>query len=186
MGALSSCEAKTCREDGQCRRLWQGNDGMSDKKAANILLMQSAARGDTTDVLRALEMGAHPDTIMGMALALEDSGNMEERAHQHITALMRASSNGHVDVAKCLLVARASPKRRDSRGWTPLCHALGAGELAAARELLALFGATSAADATVQRLKSEVLEACAEECGGDVAAKLSTSLDQTIFFEVRI
>merc|ERR1712217_462897 len=71
---------------------------------------------------------------------------------------MQACALGYEDVVTLLLEARANPLRKDRRHWTPLCHALAAGELGIAHKLFEVFPENQ--KAIVHGLRDQILEEC--------------------------
>mmetsp|Transcript_11949 Transcript_11949/g.32309 ORF Transcript_11949/g.32309 Transcript_11949/m.32309 type:complete len:236 (+) Transcript_11949:64-771(+) len=142
-------------------------NALSDAACINVLLAQAAVRGELSDVKRALDQGAKVDTCAELQVNL---GVRDRKRIKRVTPLMRACANGHEDVVASLLAAGASHSRYDSRGWTPLCYALGAGELNLARKLLQqMEGNAAQQKAIAQNLKSELVEEC-EDCASELSA----------------
>lgn len=106
---------------------------LGDQECADIALVQATVRGEVTDVVRALSLGASPNTIAELTLRMGEPKKGRRGRAAHMTPLMRACELGHEDVVLHLIKARASTIQCDSHGWTPLCHALAAGEVAIAR-----------------------------------------------------
>lgn len=176
-----------------------GLQPLTDEECADVLLVNAVIRGELADVRRALATGADPGTVADLALRTAEPQQQPPRprpgtagppgrppalaGHRSdgTTPLMRAAALGHADIVWCLLEAGASLEDRDCRGWTPICHALGAGEVELARALHSRCLAAGAADgaaAAVLRQRQvldargpELLEHCAVEVG-EAAAEL--------------
>merc|ERR1719498_1378290 len=101
---------------------------LSDQECADIALVQATVRGEVADVVRALSLGASPNTIAELTLRMGEPKKGRRGRAAHMTPLMRACELGHEDVVVQLLSAKASAVQCDSHGWTPLAHALAAGE----------------------------------------------------------
>eukprot|EP00930_Biecheleria_cincta_P015382 TRINITY_DN12857_c0_g1_i1.p1 TRINITY_DN12857_c0_g1~~TRINITY_DN12857_c0_g1_i1.p1 ORF type:complete len:253 (-),score=59.11 TRINITY_DN12857_c0_g1_i1:169-927(-) len=131
--------------------------GLSDQECADVLLAQASVRGELQDVQRALGQGASVDTRAELCIAM---GDLSGKKPRKLTPLMRACSAGHSEVVEMLLAANASLWRADADGWTPLCHALGAGELMLARQLLVAAGPHSERQKGIARAKqAQVMDA---------------------------
>lgn len=149
-------------------------DPLNDKECADIALVQATLRGDLSDVQRAIAQGASLHTTADIKLRMgAPSKKGRNSKAKHVTPLMRASSLGHEDVVECLLKAKASPSECDSCGWTPLCYALGAGEVDIARVLWEHSGPhLKRHRETIRRLQAELLAKCVAEAGQDAAAQV--------------
>merc|ERR1712113_144646 len=91
---------------------------------------------------------------------------------------MRACELGHDDIVVSLLDARACTEYRDPAGWTPLCHALGNGEVSIARILVSrMEKAKRQHKELVHHLRSELLESCEANAGEDAALEVTQLLD---------
>uniref|UniRef100_A0A7S2J6K4 Uncharacterized protein n=1 Tax=Zooxanthella nutricula TaxID=1333877 RepID=A0A7S2J6K4_9DINO len=144
--------------------------GLTDQECLEVRLVQAVIRGDVADVQQALKQGAHVNTTAGLSINM---GDVVSYPMRQTTPLMRACALGHTDVVDVLLQARADHWRHDSKGWTPLCHALGAGEFDIARTLLERSRtAVERQKLTAQKLQKELLELCEESAGPDAAAAL--------------
>jgi hypothetical protein len=149
----------------------KGVDPLSDQECANIALVQAAIRGDAADVTRAIALGASPNTIADITLRMGEPKKGRKTKACHLTPLMRACELGHEDVVIQLLNARASALQCDSHGWTPLCHALGAGEINIARIIVQRPGANLKRQKEIWRkLQSEVTARCQAEVGQEAAS----------------
>ena len=86
---------------------------------------------------------------MVMLLAKHGAGLEAKKARSGATALIEASSRGHVSTMRCLISLGVSVEGRDGRrGGTPLHHAAGACQVASVRALL-----KTGADVTTQQWK---------------------------------
>merc|ERR1719329_1225634 len=83
-------------------------------------------------MVRAFGDGADVNTVADLSMSTVQGGTAGRRALR-VTPLMRAAALGHVDVMRQLVERGAYIVKRDSRGWSALCYALGACELQAAR-----------------------------------------------------
>lgn len=146
---------------------------LNDKECANIILVQSVIRDDLTDVTRALDMGASVNTVADLMLGMGPPGQ-DVKKSMSVTPLMRAAALGHVDVMRKLVERGAFLSKKDSRGWSPLCYALGACELEAARLIIAAAGSDADARLALLQVAQAVRPAVLKECGqalGDEAAE---------------
>mmetsp|Transcript_26645 Transcript_26645/g.79483 ORF Transcript_26645/g.79483 Transcript_26645/m.79483 type:complete len:204 (+) Transcript_26645:75-686(+) len=150
--------------------------GLTDKECADVLLVQAVTRGEIPDVQRALENGASIDTCAELCINM---GEIAPKKVVNVTPLMRAAALGHAEVIDILLEAKANPWRSDSHGWTPLCYALGAGELEVARRLLQVVGEDKEEKqkAIAQKLQKQVIEQCEETSGAERAEELKKEFD---------
>lgn len=153
-------------------------DPLSDQECADIALVQATVRGEAHDVVRALSLGASPNTIAELTLRMgEPSKKGRKGRAAHMTPLMRACELGHEDVLMQLLKARASPLQCDSHGWTPVCHALGAGELKLARILAEQPGFKLERQKDIcRKLQSEILAKCKLEASDEAVAAVRREL----------
>lgn len=140
-------------------------DSLGDQGYADVLLAKGATQGDLEDVKRALDLGASPNTRVGLSMKMGEAMHQKGSSPQLVCPLMRACAGGHKDIVECLLDAGAKPNLCDSRGWTALCYALGSGELAVARFLLEHLDEADAAVAKGSFLarREEVIVCCEEE-----------------------
>ncbi|CAE7828225.1 unnamed protein product [Symbiodinium microadriaticum] len=149
--------------------------GLTDQECADVLLAQAAVRGELKDVQRALRDGARVDTRAELCIAMGDANASLPRK---LTPLMRACACGHYEVVCSLLEAKASLWRVDSRGWTPLCHALANCELSMARHLLAEAGTHRERQLKMMTAKrDEIVDYCEEWVGGDSANQLHNEFE---------
>jgi len=151
---------------------------LSDKECADITLVQATLRGDVSDVKRALDHGASVNTTADITLRMGDPNKKCRKGKaKHVTPLMRASGLGHEDVVETLLQARALPSQCDSHGWTPMCYALGAGEVEIARTLWKnSMPRLHRHKEIVRRLQADIVAKCVNEAGPDAAAKVKHEL----------
>merc|ERR1712048_806522 len=99
---------------------------------------------------------------------------------------MRACMNGHSEVVNELIQARADLWRSDRRQWTPLCYALGSGELELARGLLLQDKRRAEGQKViVHRLKTQLIEYCEENAGEGCASELQKELDEGGFLAMK-
>jgi len=130
-----------------------------------VLLAQASVRGDVSDLSRALSMGANVDSRADLCIAM---GANQGKGSKRLTSLMRACHGGHTEAVSFLVAASASLWRADSEGWTPLCHALAAGELKIARQLLASAGPNADRQKKIACSKKvQILESC-DDVGHEV------------------
>mmetsp|Transcript_582 Transcript_582/g.1827 ORF Transcript_582/g.1827 Transcript_582/m.1827 type:complete len:231 (-) Transcript_582:103-795(-) len=177
--ALAGCECKrvlSCDVGEDCLMACSlSADALDDQECADVLLMQAATRGDLEDVEKALSRGACVDNCAELALNM---GVRDHKRVRRVTPLMRACEAGHQEVARRLLLQRADPWRFDTRNWTPLCYALGAGELEVGRVLLqdARGAAADSHRAMAERLQRALLEHCEVSAGDERAEELRQAL----------
>merc|ERR1719436_2024357 len=107
--------------------------GLDDQECLDVLLVQAVIRGELSDVKKALSSGAAVDTRADIVLNMGEKDTTRGRGR---TPLMRACALAFEDIILHLLDAKANLSRCDSRRWTPLCHALGAGEVDLCERLL--------------------------------------------------
>mmetsp|Transcript_117871 Transcript_117871/g.338010 ORF Transcript_117871/g.338010 Transcript_117871/m.338010 type:complete len:213 (-) Transcript_117871:231-869(-) len=149
--------------------------GLTDKECTDVLLVQAVVRADIMDIDRALSKGANVNTAAALSINM---GEVVPCAPKQVTPLMRACALGHTEVVERLLEARADIWQHDSKGWTPLCHALGAGELDIARRLLRAAGASSERQKMpAQRLAKQILESCEDTAGEQATRDLKKELE---------
>lgn len=131
------------------------------------MLVNAVIRGELPDVRRALATGADPGTIADLALRTAEPGKRGQHRTDGTTPLMRAANLGHADIVLCLVEARAGLEDRDSRGWTPICHALGAAEIEIARSIQSQFTPEQIIRQrkVVRDCKPDLLDRCAAEVG---------------------
>lgn len=153
-------------------------DPLSDQECADIALVQATVRGEISDVIRALSLGASPNTIADLRLRMGEPNKKGRKGPAaHLTPLMRASDLGHEDVAQQLLKAKASLLQCDSHGWTPLCHALAAGEVSIARLVVQQPGFKMIKQRDIcEKLLPEILAKCRSEVGDEEAAAIEREL----------
>lgn len=153
-------------------------DPLTDQECADIALVQATVRGESSDVIRALAMGASPNTIAELTLRMgEPSKKKRGGRAAHMTPLMRACELGHEDIVLQLLKARASPLQCDSHGWTPLCHALGAGEVAIARLIAQQPGFKLERQREIcRKLEGEILMKCRNEASEEALSAVEMEL----------
>lgn len=153
-------------------------DPLSDQECADIALVQATVRGEPHDVVRALSLGASPNTIAELTLRMGEPSKKGRRGRAvHMTPLMRACELGHEDVVMCLLKGRASALQCDSHGWTPLCHALGAGEVRLARLLASQPGFKLERQKEIcRKLQAEILSKCEVEASPEALAAVEAAL----------
>lgn len=151
---------------------------LSDQECADIVLVQAAVRGEVSDVIRALSLGASPNTVAELTLRMGEPSKKGRRGRAiHLTPLMRACELGHEDVALQLLDAKASPLQCDSHGWTPLCYALGAGEVGIATMLSQRPGFRLQQQKEIcRKLRSEILSKCEKEGDHDALSAIKTEM----------
>lgn len=152
---------------------------LGDQECADIALVQATVRGEVSDVLRALAMGAQPNTTAEMTLRMGEPTKKGRRGRAaHMTPLMRACELGHEDIAVQLLSAKASAVQCDSHGWTPLCHALAAGEVDVAKLLSQQPGFRLQQQKDIcRKLQSEICQKCQKECDEDALKKLKREME---------
>mmetsp|Transcript_21234 Transcript_21234/g.39947 ORF Transcript_21234/g.39947 Transcript_21234/m.39947 type:complete len:239 (-) Transcript_21234:121-837(-) len=149
--------------------------GLNDQECADVLLAQASVRGEIKDVQRALRDGARIDTRAELCIAMGDASAGKPRK---LTPLMRACQGGHYEVVQCLLNAKASLWRVDSRGWTPLCFALANCELTLARHLLAESGPHRERQLKMLLAhRDEIIDYCEEWIGSDAANTLHNEFE---------
>lgn len=150
-----------------------------DQDWANLLLVNSAKRGEVADTRRALAGGADPNTTAMFAIQMGDIVRRNQQPVKQVTPLMRACSNGFDDVVLCLIDARALPTFQDSRGWTAPMYALAAGEFATAALVAEKVAESEMRQLRVQVQKQRValLTTCEEDAGQEVAERLRKDLD---------
>lgn len=153
-------------------------DALTDQECADIALVQGTVRGEASDVKRALSSGASPNTIADLTLRMGEPSKKGRRGRAaHMTPLMRACELGHEDIALQLLEAKANALQCDSHGWTPLCHALGAGEVAIARMILQQPGVKMQRQRDIcQKLQAEILIKCQNEASEEALAATEKEL----------
>lgn len=144
---------------------------LGEQECANIGLVLSTVRGDLEGVTRSLEMGANPDTTMDLRIKLGEAAPKNVGEHTEcLTPLMRACGLGHEDVVKCLLEARACTEYRDPSGWTPLCHALGNGEVEIAQFLVEnTVTAKKQHKELVHKLRTQLIDMCEATVGPEAS-----------------
>jgi len=155
---------------------------LGEQECANIGLVLSTIRGDVAGVRKALDMGATCDTTMDLRLKLGESAPKGCQSPHAMTPLMRACELGHQDVAVALLDARACMEYADPCGWTPLCHALGNGEIDLAQMLVSRMKTEAHVrqhKGVVRKLREELLEHCEGNGGPEVVATLKEELDSS-------
>jgi len=155
-------------------------DPLSDQECADIALVQAAVRGELADVVKALSMGASPNTIAELTLRMGEPSKKGRKGRAvHMTPLMRACELGHEDVVQHLLKAGASSLQCDSHGWTPLCHALGSGEVGIARLICQHpnFKKQRQKEICV-KLKNEILMKCRIEASAEALAAVGKELEE--------
>merc|ERR1719159_2196970 len=125
-------------------------------------------------IQRALASGASVNTTASLTLKMgEPHKGSRKGAPLHVTPLMRACEQGNQDIVRLLLDSQANINSCDSHGWSPLCHALGSGEVDIALDLVAQqqdrHKLQLQRDALLGKLRPEVLARCERELGKDVA-----------------
>jgi len=160
-------------------------DPLSDQECADIALVQATTRGEATDVVRALSLGASPNTIAELTLRMgEPSKKGRKGRAAHMTPLMRACELGHEDVVVLLLEARASLLQCDSHGWTPVCHALGAGEVGIAKLVAQHPGFKLLRQKEIcRKLQEDILLKCRSEVSEEEVAAVETALGSGGFLD---
>lgn len=154
-------------------------DPLSDQECADIALVQATVRGEARDVVRALSLGAHPNTIAELTLRMGEPSKKGRRGRAvHVTPLMRACEMGHEDITLLLLRAKASALQCDSHGWTALCHALGAGEVSCGRLVVQQSGVKlrPKQKEICRKLEAEILEKCRTEATQEQLADVQREL----------
>lgn len=159
-------------------------DPLTDQECADIALVQATVRGEATDVVRALSLGAQPNTLAELTLRMGEPSKKGRRGSAvHVTPLMRACDLGHEDVALLLLRAKASALQCDSHGWTALCHALGAGEISIAKLVLQHSSSKITKQKDIcRKLSAEILLKCETEASQESVAVVQKELGPGGFF----
>jgi hypothetical protein len=149
----------------------RGLEPLTDQECADIALVQATVRGELQDVQKALGLGASPNTIADLTLRMGEPKKKGRKGRAiHTTPLMRACEMGHEDIVHHLLKAKASPIMCDSHGWTPLCHALAAGEATLARLLIDQPGIKLKRQKEIcLKNQTEILHKCVNEVSQEVA-----------------
>lgn len=147
---------------------------LNDQECADIALVQATIRGEVADVERALASGASVNTIAELTLRMGEPSKKGRRGQAvHLTPLMRACELGHEDIVVQLLMARASTLQCDSHGWTPVCHALAAGEVSIAHTLSRSPGFRAQQQKAIcRKLQSEIVKKCQKDCSEETLASL--------------
>lgn len=158
---------------------------LSDQECADIALVQATIRGEVTDAVRALTLGAAPNTTAELTLRMGEPNKKGRKGRAaHVTPLMRAAEFGHEDIVIQLLKFKASTYQCDSHGWTPLCYALGAGELAIAKLIVQSPGFRVRRQKEIcEKLESEILLKCTEEASQEAAELVQRIFDDGSLFD---
>lgn len=173
--SLGQCNGAAVLED--CVPVPCRAQGLDEQTCTDVLLAQAAQRGDVEDIRAALGKGGKVDTCADLCLNMGEAAMGNPKG---ITPLMRACACGHEAAILMLLQARASPTRSDMQRWTPLCHAVAHGELAAARLLLEHSGAGVAErqKASAHCCRSALLEHCEEAADEALAEELRRAFEK--------
>lgn len=158
---------------------------LTDQECADIALVQATMRGELGDVVRALTLGAAPNTTAELTLRMgEPSKKGRKGRAAHITPLMRACEHGHKEIVNQLLKFKASTFQCDSHGWTPLCYALGAGEVSIAKLIVQSPGfRVKRQKELCEKVEAEIISKCIEETSQETAGMVKRELREGSLFD---
>ena len=146
-------------EDAACVRrdhpFWQAIIDLPHGPDGRTRLMLVARRGKLARVealiawhadVNAVNKYGNTTLILASRYGLAKVAGVDAANNSGLTALVRASCNGHVEVVRALLAAGAGVDAAANDGWTALIHASDLGDLRSVRVLLAAGAGVDAAD----------------------------------------